>query len=262
MYSNSNRLTRLPIFAAVVTALLVSAACAPVRLIEENDPRIEAGMTEYQSALQVFVQATLANYEACRVGSEALARAERMSCDEGSAEVRHLCEEIVRADEAELAAQVDASCTAASFAANQRSFYIEQEARLRVLKTRASVLDAMGICVSAINGVGKAVSGLVPSEIRAAINVASTEQANNCTEILVDTVVQNHVELGTTHSCIDIPNQETCPEDFKDIDVSDWNNAEQALGFLPIMLDTLNQNVRVVLFLEEAKKRGGSSEEG
>jgi hypothetical protein len=232
-----------------------------VRLIEENDPRIEQGMADYQQSLEVFVGKTLANYESCEIFGDKLKTAEKMECLDGSAEARLICDDVIAAEITSLAISVEESCSAARYDTVREEFYIEQEARLSVMKTRAAVLDSMGICVRAMNGVAKATSGVLPAAFRGAINVDDVQSANNCTAIIVNAVFENHQEMGLNHRCIDDPTYQLCPDQYKSVDPSTWNSAMQAGFYFPIMLETLQQNIRIVLFLEEAKKRGSQNEE-
>ena len=254
-----NQIRRDPLFVGLAL-ISILVGCAPVRLIEENDPQIEQGMTEYQKALAVFVRRTLASYESCQVYQEALDRTGEMQCVDSTEEAQQLCNVAILAEKTRLEKLARKNCEGASYEANRTDFYIEQEARISVLKTRASVLDSMGICVSAMNGVSKAVRGSVPEEISAAVGTESAARANNCTEIVVNTVLENHKSMGLTHKCIDQPNADGCPEQYQNIDLATWNSAVQAGFYFPTMLDTLVQNIRIVLFLEEAKKRGAGSD--
>ncbi len=227
-----------------IMLLLVIASCAPVRLLESNDPKIEEGMSEYQEALEGFVQRTLLNYERCKLNRAEMARLARMICEDGSAEVRELCEAEVLADRERMGRAVEKTCTAASYDGTRESFYIPQETRLSVLKTRAAVLDSTGVCAAAMKGVTKLVDSVVPGEVRGAIGDFQEGESANCTEIVVTTVLDNHRALGEGHARID------------EIDAEGGDAATQAGAFLPLQRDTLVQNVSIVLFLERAKKRG------
>ena len=236
--------------------------CAPVRLIEENDPKIEQGMTAYQEALEVFVNQTLANYELCESHQGNFGSLSEMVCTDDDPDVESLCNAEIETERLRAEEQAESSCRQASYEENRKSFYITHAAKLSVLKTRANVLDSMGICVRAMSGISKAAVGVVPAEIRDAIDVDAAQEAKNCTEIIVNTVLENHKAMGLNHRCIDNPGPEPCPVQYRNIDLTTWDSAVQAQFYFPTQLDTLLQNIRIVLFLEEAKKRGVTSEGG
>jgi hypothetical protein len=104
------------------------------------------------------------------------------------------------------------ACRAASYANGAESFYIPEAARLSVLHSIAAVLDSAGACKA------------------------------NCTEGLVQTVIENHEALAEGHRHID-----------------EGLGPEQAARFFLVQRDTLVQNVRIVLLLEEARNRGRPS---
>jgi hypothetical protein len=193
----------LPVVSLIVVAL---SGCVPVRLLERNDERIAQGMVRYQESLETFVRQTLFNYSQCASNP-----------DEPSA------------------------CRAASYENGQRSFYIPEAARLSVLQSRAAVLDSAGACDAAATGIATFVNSLIPPEIDEIAGARGTATHANCTQALVQTVIDNHEALAEGHHRIEAV-----------------AGADQADGFFRIQRDTLVQNVRVVLLLEEAKKRGGA----
>lgn len=226
------------------------AGCAPVRLLEGNDPRIEEGVAAYQESLEVFVRRTLFSYEQCDANREEAARLAQMSCEDDSEAVVAACEVEIAAERARLDEAVAATCGAASYPSGQQSFYIPEGARLSVLRSRAAVLDSAGVCGAAAEGIATFVSPLIPSEIRDVVGADTAEPDASCTEILVQTVIDNHDALAEGHRRID--------EIAAEGSASGLSLAEQAGGFFPIQRDTLVQNVRIVLLLEEAKKRGNA----
>lgn len=236
----------VPRLLAIIAPLII-AACAPVRLLESNDPKIEAGMEAYQEVMENFVERTLLNYERCKLYRAEMALLSQMVCEDDSAEVRELCEIEIQTDRERVGQSVEKSCSAASYDDNREGFYIPQQARLSVLKTRASVLDSMGVCAAAVNGVAKIVNAAVPGEVRSAVDDFQQGQPANCTEILVTTVLDNHKALAEIHAILDKK------------DANGEDAATQAALALPIQRDTLVQNISIVLFLEEAKKRGDRS---
>jgi len=248
--------------AVSATLLFGTFGCAPVQLLEGNDVRIEQGMTEYQEAVEIFVNEVLANYESCRIHGEEQGILEQMQCSDGSEEVQSLCNEEIQAAREESTLLAKEACNAASYMGNRIDFYIPTEAKLSVLKSRAMVLDSSGICVGAIEAGTKALKAVMPDSVGAALGTEEVQKANNCTQAVVNVVIENHRALALNHRCIDNPAYSGCPELFSGIAVDDgtWNPAVQASFFLPTMLDTLIQNVRVVLVLEEAKKRGAGDE--
>lgn len=236
----------------VSLAVIGLAACAPVRLLEGNDPRIEQGMAEYQEALETFVRQTLFNYRQCeanRAEAESLAA---MSCEGTSDAVVEACEAQIQQQRAEAEQAAASACRAASFTSGQESFYIPEAARLSVLRSRAAVLDSAGVCGAAAEGVARFVNALVPPRIRDVTGGDSGEPNANCTEILVQTVVENHDALAAGHQLI---TDEIAAEE----NAGGLSLAEQAEAFFGLQLDTLVQNVRIVLVLEEAKKRGNTT---
>ena len=237
---------KIPRLVGSITLALI-ASCAPVRLLESNDPRIEEGVGQYQEALEGFVQSTLVRYEECAENKAEMRRLSAMTCQDGSDEVRALCADEIEADKRRVSEAVEVACTAASYAGNRESFYIPQEARLSVLKNRAAVLDSVGVCGAAVKGVANFVAGLVPEEVRRAVGTTDEGEPANCTQILVQTVLDNHRALGNGHKRLDA------------VDAQGGDAAAQAALFLPTQRDTLVQNVRIVLFLEQAKKRGDAT---
>ena len=86
--------------------------------------------------------------------------------------------------------------------------------------------------------------------------VLQTAGAGNCTEILVSAVLDNHKALASGHHCLDQIDADRCGDFVPTDSTIEWDAAEQAQFFLPVLLETLIQNIRIVLFLEQAKKRG------
>lgn len=193
----------LPLVLLIVVAL---SGCVPVRLLERNDERIEEGMARYQESLETFVRQTLFNYAQCAANPDQTS-----------------------------------PCQAASYENSQRSFYIPEAARLSVLQSRAAVLDSVGACDAVASGIATFVNSLIPPEIDEVMGTSGAAPNANCTQALVQAVIDNHEALAEGHHRIEaIAGQ------------------DQAAGFFQIQRDTLVQNVRVVLLLEEAKKRGGA----
>ena len=244
--------------ALVLAGSMLIFGCAEVRLVESNDPKIEEGMMAYQELLETFVQQTLVNYELCSINHTALVSVERMPCDAATPEVQALCEAEIESEREQLAQATDESCAAASFREAQRNFYIPQEARLNVLKTRASVLDSMGACAAAINGMTKLVGAVVPDRVKGALNsLDENSGAPNCTVVLVSAVLENHRELANGHQdVIDQIELDDCDSQLSGACTDHVGAAKQAGLYMPTMLETLIQNVRIVLLIEEAKKRG------
>jgi len=242
--------------ALVLAGSILVIGCAPVRLVESNDPKIEEGMISYQELLETFVQQTLVNYELCSINHTALVSVEAMQCDADTPEVQALCEAEIESEQEQLAQAADESCAAASFRESQRSFYIPQEARLNVLKTRASVLDSMGACAAAINGVTKLVGAVIPESVMGAVDsVDENSGAPNCTVVLVSAVLENHRELARSHNFLDQLSFDDCDSQLSGVCSDHVEAAKQARLFMPTMLETLIQNARIVLVIEEAKKR-------
>lgn len=235
-------------FCSLIAAAL--AGCTPVRLLESNDPRIEEGVAAYQESLETFVRRTLFSYEQCDASRLEAVRLAQMSCEGADEAVVAACEAEVAAERERVDEAVAATCDAASYASGQRSFYIPESARLSVLRSRAAVLDSAGACGAAAEGIATFVSPLIPSEIRDVVGADAEQPGSSCTEILVQTVIDNHEALAEGHRRID----EIAGEGSTD----GLSVAEQAEGFFLIQRDTLVQNVRIVLLLEEAKKRGNS----
>ena len=103
----------------------------------------------------------------------------------------------------------------------------------------------MGVCAAAVNGVAKLFNSEVPSEVQSAVDEFKEGEPANCTEIGVKTVLENHKALDEGH---------------KLIDAKGGDAVTQAELFLPVQRDTLVHNIGIVLFLEEAKKRGDQSQ--
>jgi len=243
--------------AFVLAGSMLMFGCAPVRLVESNDPKIEEGIIAYQELLETFVQQTLVNYELCSINHTALASVEKMQCDAATPQVQALCEAEIESEREQLAQAADEACAAASFRQAQSNFYIPQEARLNVMKTRASVLDSMGACAAAVNGMTKLAAALVPAPVKGALDsLDENSGAPNCTVVLVSTVLENHRELASGHILIDQIKLNDCDSQLSGVCTDHIEAARQAGLYMPTMLETLIQNARIVLVLEEAKKRG------
>lgn len=184
-----------------------TAGCAGARLLPGSDPRIEAGMTGYQESLETFVRQTLLHYEQCTASRDDVA-----------------------------------ACRAASYANGAESFYIPEAARLSVLRNLAAVLDSTGACQTAASGLASFVTALIPPKIHDLSGAGEAAGSANCTERLVQTVIENHEALAEGHRRID-----------------EVLGPGQAEPFFLIQRDTLVQNVRIVLLLEAARKRGRPS---
>ena len=140
-----------------------------------------------------------------------------------------------------------AACEKASYSAQKDAFYNPQTAKLLVLKTRAQSLDSLGLCASVFE-FASSLSKETISDPQIRGWVAPFEEGapvpQNCTEIQVDTVLKNHALMASVHEDL-----ETKPAEEAASQVVDRN----ALG---LFRDTLVQNIKILLFVENAKKRG------
>jgi hypothetical protein len=241
--------TRLMPLALMPLAVASFAACTPVRLLEPADPRIEDGVAAYQESLETFVRRTERGYRQCEAQREEAMRLARASCEGSSRAVVEACDARIREDRSRVDLAVASSCGGASYDNARDSFYIPEAARLSVLRSRAAVLDSTGACAAAARGLAALVGTSISAQVRNALGTDSAEPGANCTEAVVQTVIDNHDALAEGHRRID----QIAADSMDGLGLAD-----QAEAFFQIQRDTLVQNVRIVMLLEEAKKRDGA----
>jgi hypothetical protein len=135
-------------------------------------------------------------------------------------------------------------CVKARYASREADFYLPEEAALRVLKNRAAAFDSIGACEALMEGIAKlATAAIADEQIREWVlpYKQGAKPPSNCTELQIDTVLMNHKLLGTLHMANDAK--------------GDLEAARQATA-ITRMYETLVQNIRIALFVENAKKRG------
>ena len=219
------------------------AGCA-VQLVEENDPRIEEGLSEYQTALEEFRLRVTDAYERCAFYRGLVTEIERRDCTtEPSASAQ--CEVQVAEDLQSAGFNRDEMCDSASYRGNLDGFYFPEEARLRVLVTRARILDSSGACALLSRGVARLAETVTDETIREWIGNFEGGNSANCTSLQLEQLQANHDLLRQGHQRLD------------ERDRQDGSGPEQAKAFLPTAYETLVQSISIALFIERAKRRGG-----
>ncbi len=138
------------------------------------------------------------------------------------------------------------ACQAASYAASKQSFYVPQEAALLVLETKAQVIDSLGLCKIAYEAIAELAQTTIsdPALSQEVDKIKSAKALpGNCTEVQIDTILKNQALMAETHQALDRMAPERAAAQVLDHD---------ALG---TFRDTLVQNIKIALFLENAKKR-------
>lgn len=229
----------------VVMLAWTLAGCA-VQLVEENDPRIEEGLSDYQTALEEFQLRVTDAYGRCAFYRGLVGEIERRDCaTETSTNARSQCEMRIAEDLQSATFNRDEMCDAASYQGNLEDFYFPEEARLRVLVTRAGILDSSGACARLSRGVARLAETVTDETIREWIGDFEGGDSANCTALQLRRVQANHTLLRQGHQRLDERDRE------------DGSGPEQAKAFLPTAHETLVQSISIALFIERAKRRGG-----
>lgn len=228
---------------ATVLALAAIVGCQ-VQLVERHDPRISQGLSDYQLALEDFTLKVLDSYAQCDLYRGQLAEIRKVDCSIEPVATRNACQARKDKDAADAGAKAEQACTAASYPANAESFYFPNEALLRVLVVRARVLDSGGACIGALGSVKRLAASVTDERLRQSVSTMGAFETRNCTEVQMQQILNNHNVLKTQHQTIDR------------FDAEDQSGPQQASMLIQVARDTLEQNIQIALFLEEAKKRG------